>query len=52
MYVSNLLNSDFGYLSFDGDQILISRWLMYRMNDYIVQRFNNGLIVDVYMNKM
>ena len=50
MYVSNPQNSDFGYLPFDGDQRLITGQRIYLVNDDIVERLENGLIVDVYMN--
>ena len=52
MYVSNPQNSGFYDLPFDGDERLITRRQIYRINDNIKERLNNGLIVDVYTNKM
>ena len=51
MYVSNHQNEDCDDLPFDGDQKLINRQLIYCINDDIVERLNNGLIVEVYTNK-
>ena len=50
MYVSNTLNGDFDELLFDGDERLITRRRIYFINDDIVERLNNGSIVDVYTN--
>ena len=52
MCVSNPQNSDLDDLCFDGDQRLITRKLIYRINNNIVERLNNGLTVDVYTNCM
>ena len=52
MYVSNPQNSDFGDLTFYVYQRLIVGRQIYSVNDDIVERLENGLIVDVYMNWM
>ena len=52
MYESNARNANFNFLPFDGDQSLITRQLIYFINDDIIERLNNGLIIDVYMNLM
>ena len=52
MYKSNPQNSDFDDLPFDGDERLITRWQINRINDDVIERLNNGLIVDVYTNKI
>ena len=52
MYVRNPQNANFDDLPFDGDQVLITRQLIYRIKYGIVERLNNGLIVDVYKNLM
>ena len=52
MYESSPQNSDFVDFNFDGDQRLISGQLIYRVNDDIVLGLNNGLIVDIYINRM
>ena len=52
MYVRNPRNDDFGDLPFDGDQIMISRWQIYRVNNYIIEMLNNDLIIDIYTNQM
>ena len=52
MYVRNPWNANFDDLNFDGDQRLINRRQIYRINDDIVEILNNGPIVDVYMNWM
>ena len=52
MYVSNHQNEDFDDLPFDCDQRLITVWRIYHLNDDIVEMLNNGLIVEVYMNRM
>ena len=52
MYVGNPWNDDFNDLTFDGDQILITRERIYSIHDDIVERLNNGSIVDVYSNRM
>ena len=49
---SNPQISDFDDLPFDGDQRLITRWRIYRIHNNIVEMLNNGLIVDVYTNRM
>ena len=52
MYVINPQNDDFNYFLFDGDQMLTNRQQMYCINYYIIKRLNNGLIVEVHMNRM
>ena len=52
MYVINPKNVNLDYLLLDGDQRLITRQQIYRIYDDNVERFNNGPIVDVYMNRM
>ena len=52
MHVSNYLNADFDYLPFDGDERFIFRRRLYFINGIILERFHNGSIVDVYMNRM
>ena len=52
MYESNPINADFDDLPFDCDERLITRRRIYCMNDDIVERLNNGSIVDVYTNLM
>ena len=52
MYVSNLRNAKFDDLPFDGYQRLISGGQMYCVNDDIVERLKNGLIIDIYTNRM
>ena len=49
--VSNPQNDDFNDLPFDFDQSLITRRPIYRINDNILERLKNGLIIDVYMHK-
>ena len=52
MYVSNPLNSDSDGLNLYGDKMLIDiRWI-YFVNDDIIEKLKNGLIVDIYMNRM
>ena len=50
MYVSNPQNADFGYLPFGDDEGLITRQRIYHINYDIVERLDNGSIVDVYTN--
>ena len=52
MCVSNPRNSTFDELRFHGDERLITRRLMYHINDDILERLNNGLFVGVCMNQM
>ena len=52
MYESNPQNADFDDLPLDGDQRLITRQNIYRIHDDIIEILNNGLIVDIYMNRM
>ena len=52
IYISNHLNSDLDDLPFDVDQKLITRKLIYLINDDILESLNNGSIVDVYANIM
>ena len=48
MYVSNPQEDNFDDLPFDGDERLITLRQIYRTNDDIVERLNNGLIVHIY----
>ena len=50
--VHNPQNNNFYYLPFDDDQRLITRQQTYRINDDIVESLNNGLIIDVYTNRI
>ena len=52
MCVSNPQIFDFDDLPFYGDQRLINGQQIYLINDDIVERLNNGLIVDVYTKIM
>ena len=52
IYESNPKNNNFGDLHFDGDESLIARQRIYRINDDIVISFNNGLSVYVKTNQM
>ena len=52
MYNNSPRNSDFNDLPFDVDERLISRRKVYRINDDIIERFNNNLIVDIYTNRI
>ena len=45
-------NDDFDGLTIYGDERLITRWQIYRINDDIVLRLNNGLIISVKTNQM
>ena len=47
MYESNPLNVNVDDLPFDGDEMLITRQQLYRINDNIMLRLNNDLIVEV-----
>ena len=51
MYVSNTRNADLYDLPFDGDEILISRRLIHRINDDTAKKLENGLIVDINTNQ-
>ena len=48
IYKSNPINANFDYLPFDGDEIIITRRKIYHINDDIIERLNNSLIIDVY----
>ena len=50
MHESNPQYSNFDRLPFDSDERLITRQQIYCINGYIVERLNNGSIVDVYTN--
>ena len=50
MYESNDRNANFNVLPFYGDKSLITRQLIYFIDDDIIERLNNGLIVGVYRN--
>ena len=50
MYEINPQISDFVYLHFDGDQRLIFGRNIYRLNDDIIFRLKNGLILDILTN--
>ena len=52
MCVSNTQNSDLDYLPFDGDKMLITKWWIYCIDGDIIEILNNGLIIDVYINRM
>ena len=52
MYESNPWNADFDDLSFDGNERFITRQWIYRINDDIIERLNNGSIFDIYTNIM
>ena len=52
LYKSNPRNYDLYDLTFDGDKRLISGRQLYRINDDIAFRLNNGLRVYVYTNWM
>ena len=52
MYVSNPRNDNFNDLLFDGHQCLITRQQIYGVNYNIIERLNNGFIVDVCTNLM
>ena len=52
MYVSNPQNADISDLTFYGDQRLISRQQIYRVDGDIVESLNNGYIIDIYTNIM
>ena len=52
MYVINLQGDDLDDSPFDGDQSLITRRHIYCINHDIVERMNNGSIVDVYVNQL
>ena len=52
IYISNFQSANFYDLPFDVDQRLITRQQIYLINDDIVERLNNGFIVDVYTNQI
>ena len=52
IYESNPWNANFDDLTFDGDDRLISRQWLYRINDDIVFRLINSLIVYIKTNQM
>ena len=52
MYVSNPQNDNLNDLPIYGDQTFITGQQIYNINNYILESLNNGLIVDVYTNKM
>ena len=52
MYKSNPQNSDFDDLPFDGDERLSTIFQINIINDDIIERLNNGLLVDVYTNEI
>ena len=52
MYISNPQNDDFNNLPFYGDERLITGQWIYCVNYDIVERLNNGLILDAYKNWM
>ena len=49
---SNPQNADFGDLPFDYDQRLITRRLLYCINDNIIEMLNNSSIIDAYTKRM
>ena len=52
MYESNPRNANFDGLPFEGNEMLITRQQIYSIKDDIIERLNNGSIVDVYTNRM
>ena len=52
MCVSNPQKANFDDLPFDGDQRLITKQWIYCIHYDIIEMLNNGLVIDVYMNKM
>ena len=52
MYESNPQNANLNGFPFYGDEILITRQRIYRINDDIVEMLNTGSIVDIYTNRM
>ena len=52
MYLSYPLYFNLYYLPFDGDQRLITRRQIYRINYDTVESLNNDSIVERYMNLM
>ena len=47
IYEINPQNADFGDLPFDGDHMLIAKLLIYRINNAIIFRLNNGSIIYI-----
>ena len=52
IYEINPRDANFDNLPFDGDERLIARQKIYRINDDIVFRLNNGFRIYVKMNWM
>ena len=52
IYVGHPQNTNFDYLPFDGDERFITIQWIYRINGDILEIFNNGSIVDVYINRI
>ena len=52
MYESNNINAGFSELPFGVHDRLITRRQLYSINDDIIERLNNDLIIDLYMNLM
>ena len=52
LYVRNPRNVNYDDLPFDGDEILITREWIDRINDDIIERPNNSSVFDIYMNRM
>ena len=52
MYLNSHLNDNFDDLPFDGYEMLITRQQIYSIKGDIIERLNNGSIVDVYTNRM
>ena len=52
MFEINPWNDNFNYLHLDGDERLITTRQIYCIYNDIVERLNNGLIVDVNKNQM
>ena len=50
--VSNPLNTNSNDSHFDWYEMLITRQQIYSINNNIVERLNNSLIIDKYMNKI
>ena len=51
-YEINNWNADFDDSPFDDDESLITRQQIYRIHKDIIEKLNNGLSIDVYMNRM
>ena len=52
MYESNNINAGFNDLKFGDDERLITRRHLCSITDDIIERLNNDLIIELYMNIM